>query len=173
MSSAYRIRRLEASDARAAVPALADILLDCIAGGASVNFMADTTREQAEAFWRQVVDAGDGRVLLVAEDEAGPFGTVQLIPAAAPNQPHRADVAKMLVARRGRNRGVGDALMAAVEDAAREMGRTLLVLDTVTGAAGERLYTRRGWSRVGEIPNFALMPDGAFCDTTFFYKALG
>ena len=173
MSSSFRIRRLDATEARRAVPALAGVLLDCVAAGASVSFMADLTRDAAEAFWREAADATDGRALLVAEDDEGVFGTVQVVPAWPPNQPHRADIAKLLVHRRGRNRGVGQALMAAAEAAAREMGRTMLVLDTIAGEAGERLYARMGWVRVGEIPDFALMPDGRPAATTIFYKALG
>lgn len=173
MSSSFRIRRLDAAEARRAAPALAGVLLDCVAAGASVSFMADLTRDAAEAFWREAADATDGRALLVAEDDAGVFGTVQVVPAWPPNQPHRADIAKLLVHRRGRNRGVAQALMAAAETAARDMGRTMLMLDTITGEAGERLYARMGWVRVGEIPDFALMPDGRPAATTIFYKALG
>jgi GNAT superfamily N-acetyltransferase len=173
MSSSFRIRRLDATEARRAAPALAGVLLDCVAAGASVSFMADLTRDAAEAFWREAADATDGRALLVAEDDEGVFGTVQVVPAWPPNQPHRADIAKLLVHRRGRNRGVGQALMAAAETAARDMGRTMLVLDTIAGEAGERLYARMGWVRVGEIPDFALMPDGRPAATTIFYKALG
>ncbi|MDB5449125.1 MAG: acetyltransferase domain protein [Phenylobacterium sp.] len=173
MSSSFRIRRLDAAEARRAAPALAGVLLDCVAAGASVSFMADLTRDAAEAFWREAAEATDGRALLVAEDDEGVFGTVQVVPAWPPNQPHRADIAKLLVHRRGRNRGVGQALMAAAETAARDLGRTMLVLDTITGEAGERLYARMGWVRVGEIPDFALMPDGRPAATTIFYKALG
>jgi GNAT superfamily N-acetyltransferase len=159
-------------EAREAASALAEVLFDCVAGGASVSFMADLTREDAAAFWRAEVDADDGRAILVAEDDEGVFGVVQVIPAWPPNQPHRADISKMLVHRRGRRRGAAEALLAAAEDAAREMNRTVLVLDTVTGGAAERLYEKRGWTRVGVIPDYALMPDGALCATTVFYKAL-
>jgi GNAT superfamily N-acetyltransferase len=147
--------------------------MDCVAGGASVRFMADLTLADAEAFWRGEIGTDDGRAILVAEDEAGICGVVQVIPAWPPNQPHRADIAKMLVHRRARRRGLGDALLAAAETAAREMGRTVLVLDTVTGGDAERLYARNGWVAVGSIPDYALMPDGALCATTVFYKALG
>jgi GNAT superfamily N-acetyltransferase len=150
-------------------------LIDCVAGGASVSFMWPLPREEAIAFWRGVADgvARDERVLLVAEDRSGAIvGTVQMITALPPNQPHRADVAKMLVHRKARRRGVAQRLMAAVDDVARAAGRTVLVLDTVTGGDAERLYQRTGWQRVGEIPKYALMPDGDFCSTTFFHKQL-
>ncbi|MGH6910592.1 MAG: GNAT family N-acetyltransferase, partial [Phenylobacterium sp.] len=143
-----------------------------VAGGASVSFMADLTHDDAVAFWQSEADADDGRAILAAEDEAGIFGVVQVIPAWPPNQPHRADISKMLVHRRARRRGAAEALLAAAEAAAREMNRTVLVLDTVTGGAAERLYEKRGWTRVGVIPDFALMPDGELCATTVFYKAL-
>ena len=169
-----RIRSLSAEEIDAAAPGLAAVLLDCVAGGASVNFMAGFSGERAEAFWRGVAEAarGDGRVLFVAEDERGVVGTVQLIPIPFDNQPHRAEVSKMLVHGRARRRGAGEALMRAAEQAARTMGRTLLTLDTKTGEDGERLYLRLGWIPVGIIPGFALYPDGRRGDTTFFYKQL-
>jgi GNAT superfamily N-acetyltransferase len=168
------VRALDAAEARARAPELSGVLLDCVAGGASVSFMAPLTRERADAFWRGVADgvaAGD-RVLLVAEDGARLVGTVQVVFAWPENQPHRADVAKMLVHRAARRRGVGERLMRAAEDAARAAGRTLLVLDTVTGSDAERLYARLGWVRVGVVPDYALWPDGRPCATTFFYRAL-
>lgn len=169
------VRRVQAAEAAALVPALADVLADCVEGGASVSFMLPLARGTAERFWRTVADgvAAGTRALLVAEDPDGRVvGTVQLVLAMPENQPHRADVAKMLVRRDARRRGVAGRLMAAVEDAARAEGRTLLVLDTVTGSDAERLYARAGWTRVGEIPGYALMPDGTPCATTVFYKAL-
>lgn len=173
MNPPFRIRSLPPPTAREAATALAEVLADCVAGGGSVSFMAGVTRAEAEAFWRAAADAGDGRVILAAEDEAGIFGVVQVIPAWAPNQPHRVDVAKLMVHRRGRRRGAAEALMAAAEDAARGMGRWLMTLDTVTGGPAERLYDKLGWSRAGVIPDFALTPDGAPAATTVFYKALG
>ena len=127
------------------------------------------------SFWRKVADgvARNERVLLVAEDREGRIvGTVQLIMSMPDNQPHRGDVAKMLVHRKARRRGIAQRLMAAIDDAAREEGKTVLVLDTVTGGDAERLYERTGWQRVGVIPKYALMPDGEFCATTFFFKHL-
>jgi GNAT superfamily N-acetyltransferase len=156
------------------VEALADVLIDCVSGGASVSFMEPFTRDRAVAFWRRVaagVHAGE-RALLVAEDADGICGTVQLVLDLPENQPHRADLAKMLVHHRARRQGVGAALMRAAEDVAVDCGRTLLVLDTVTGGDAERLYARLGWTRVGEIPRYALYPKGGFCSTTYFYRDL-
>lgn len=173
------IRRIGADEAREqAAPlaqALADVLIDCVEGGASVSFMLPLTREKALDFWHGVLQAAarKERVLLVAETAAGRIlGTVQLITAQADNQPHRADVAKMLVHRDARRRGLAAQLMAAVEQAARDEAKTVLVLDTVTGGDAERLYQRAGWQAVGSVPNFALMPDGAYCGTTFFHKQI-
>jgi GNAT superfamily N-acetyltransferase len=172
MSQAFRIRSLSPDEALGAVPALAAVLLDCVQGGASVSFMADMTLDAAQAFWRRQVEAGDGRTIIVAEDGEGIFGVVQVVPAWAPNQPHHAEVLKLLVHRRGRQRGAAEALMRATEGAARQMGRSLLTLDTVTGSIANDLYEKLGWIRVGVIPDYALYPDGALCDATFFYKAL-
>lgn len=172
----FVVRALTADEAAARIPELSDVLVDCVEGGASVSFMAPLAREAADAFWRTVADgvAAGTRILLVAEDrDSGEMvGTVQVIGDMPPNQPHRADVAKMLVRRTARRRGLGAVLMRAAVDAARAAGKTLLVLDTVTGGDAERLYTRLGWTRVGVIPNYALMPDGRPCDTTVFYKSL-
>ena len=129
----------------------------------------------AQAFWRRVAESArtGERALLVAEDAQGIVGTVQLVLEQPDNQPHRADLAKMLVHRRARRQGLGAALMRAAEQTARECGKTLLVLDAVTGGDAARLYARLGWTRVGEIPGYALMPRGGLCSTTYFYKELG
>jgi GNAT superfamily N-acetyltransferase len=171
--SVLPIRRLELVREHE-LAGLADVLVDCVDGGASVGFMQPIARATALAFWREVADgvARDERVLLVAEDAEGIVGTVQLVYGLPENQPHRADLSKMLVHRRARRRGVGAALLAAAEGAARGRGTTLLVLDTANDGA-ERLYARQGWQRVGVVPGFALMPDGAPCDTTFLYRQLG
>ena len=173
------VRRVGATEATtradALAQALAGLLIDCVEGGASVGFMLPLLPERALAFWRGVLDsvARGERVLLVAEDRNGRVvGTVQLVTAQPDNQPHRADVAKLLVHRSARRRGVAQRLMAAVDDAAREQGKSVMVLDTVTGGAAERLYQRAGWQRVGVVPNYALMPTGDFCATTFFFKQL-
>lgn len=166
------IRALDGAEARAAVPALAGILMDCVAGGASVSFMAGLAPTEAEAFWHGVAAdvAGGGRALLVAQDEGRLLGTVQVILAMPPNQPHRGEIAKMLVHRDGRRRGLGAALMGAAEDAARAAGKRLLTLDTVTDGDGHRLYRRLGWQVAGTVPDYALWPDGGLCPTTFMWK---
>jgi GNAT superfamily N-acetyltransferase len=152
---------------------LCALLIDCVEGGASVSFMLPMTHAKALAFWKGVGEslARGERALVVAEDDAGIVGTAQAVWADAENQPHRADVVKMLVHRRARRAGVGAAVLAAAERAAFEAGKTLLVLDTASPDA-ERLYERGGWQRVGTVPKYALMPDGPFCSTVFFYKDL-
>ena len=169
----FTLRRFHAID-DAAIDALSALLIDCVEGGASVSFMLPLTRERADAFWRKVAaDLATGaRALLVAEDADGICGTVQLVLDTPENQPHRAELVKMLVHHRARRRGLGAALMRAAEAMALDCGRTLLVLDAVTGDAGDRLYTRLGWTRVGVIPRYALMPDGRPCATTYFYRDL-
>lgn len=168
------VRRLDATELRARLDALAAVLADCVAGGASVSYMAPFSEEQArEAFaaWADEVER-NRRLLLAAFLGDTIVGTVQVVFATPPNQPHRADVAKLLVHRAARRRGVAQLLMEHAEAEARSEGRTLLVLDTVTGDDAERLYTRLGWTRVGVIPNYALYPDGRPCDTTVFWKAV-
>ncbi len=158
------------------IKGLSDILIDCVEGGASVSFMWPMSRLKAEAFWRGVaagVERG-GRIVIVAEGPAGEMlGTVQVILDLPENQPHRGDVAKMLVHRGARRRGLGAALLAAAESSALAAGKTLLVLDTVTGGDAERMYARQGWQRCGVIPDYALWPDGRPCATTVFFKSLG
>src|SRR6266446_9118537 len=173
MKPTWALRRLHTVD-DAQIDGLADVLIDCVEGGASVSFMHPLPRERAVAFWRRVgqgVAAGE-RALLIAEDAWGVCGTVQLVLEQPENQPHRAELSKMLVHRRARRQGLGAALMQAAEVTARECGKTLLVLDAVTGADAARLYERLGWVRVGDIPGFALMPRGGLCSTTFFYRDL-
>lgn len=175
VNPAFRVRRLGAGEAAACIGPLAEVLIDYVEGGASVSFMWPLQRERALGFWRGVAEgvARGERVLLVAEDAAGAVvGTAQLILSQPDNQPHRADVAKMLVHRRARRRGLALRLLTALEDEARREGKTVLVLDTVTGGDAERLYARGGWQRVGVIPNYALMPDGRPCATTYFHKEL-
>jgi len=167
------IRRLEGLDEQS-FACLVDLLVDCVEGGASVNFLWPMNRAKAETFWR-VVAAGlarGDRALVIAQDADGTIlGTAQAVWAHQENSPHRAEVAKMLVRRRARGRGVGAAVLAAVEQAALDAGRTLLLLDTASAEA-ERLYERGGWQRVGTVPKYALTPDGAFCSTVYFYKDL-
>jgi GNAT superfamily N-acetyltransferase len=174
VSTAVKLRRLDGGEALQSVPALTDLLIDCVEGGASVGFLAPLRRERAAAFWQGIaaaVERGE-RLLFVAEIDGDIVGSAQLVVAQPDNQPHRADVSKMLVHRRARRRGIGRELLAAIDDAARNAGKHVLVLDTVTGSAADRLYTDCGWQRVGEIPRYALMPDGTYCATTYFYKHL-
>ncbi len=169
----WSLRRLHALD-DAQIDELAGVLIDCVEGGASVSFMHPLPHDRAAAFWRRVgqdVAAGE-RALLVAEDARGLCGTVQLVLDQPENQPHRADLSKLLVHRRARRQGLGEALMRAAEATARECGKTLLVLDTANDGA-ERLYERLGWERVGVIPGYALLPHGGLCGTTVYYRNLG
>ena len=157
----------------AELQSLAALLIDCVDGGASVSFMHPLGQDKALAFWRGVAEASERgeRALLVAEDANGIVGTVQVLLGQPENQPHRADVAKMLVHRRVRRCGLGAALMHAAEKVARERGKSLLVLDTASSDA-ERLYARLGWQRCGTVPGYALLPQGGLCATTFFYREL-
>ena len=168
----YTVRRLtELTDDQ--MRELALVLIDCVDGGASVSFMHPLSLPKALAFWRRVasdVDSG-ARALLVAEDTTSIVGTVQVVLDQPENQPHRADISKMLVHRRARRRGVGAALMRAAEDVARQSGKSLLVLDTASGDA-ERLYVRLGWNLTGLIPDYALWPHGGLCSTSFYYRKL-
>jgi ribosomal protein S18 acetylase RimI-like enzyme len=169
-----RISRLEGADLHDQLDSLAAVLADCVAGGASVSFLEPFSHEDARAAfeeWADEVERGR-RVILAAFDGSTLVGTVQLILAVPPNQPHRGEIAKLLVHRSARRRGVAQRLMGRVEVEARAEGKTLLVLDTVTGDAAERLYEGLGWTTVGVIPGYALYPDGRPCDTTVFFKAL-
>jgi GNAT superfamily N-acetyltransferase len=168
------VERLGAAEARRHRDGLAAVLADCVEGGASVSFMAPFSQDDARAFFASIEPeiAAGTRVLLAAFHEDEIVGTVQIAAAWPPNQPHRADVAKLLVHRSARNRGIGQLLMERAETEARGEGWTLLVLDTVTGDPAERLYERMNWTRVGVIPNYALYPDGRPCDTTVFWKSL-
>jgi GNAT superfamily N-acetyltransferase len=168
------IRRLEATTVRDHLNALAAVLEDCVAGGASVGYMAPFSHADARAaFEGFVADAERGaRIVLAAFDGERLVGTAQVVLALPPNQPHRAEIARVLVHRSARRQGIAARLMAAAEEAARAEGRTLLVLDAVTGGDAARLYERLGWNTVGVVPGFALYPDGRPCDTTYFWKAI-
>jgi ribosomal protein S18 acetylase RimI-like enzyme len=168
------VRRLDGADARAHLDGLAAVLADCVDGGASVSYMAPFSLDDARAAFEGFVADAErgGRVPLAAFDGGRVVGTVQVVLTTPPNQPHRGDVAKLLVHRAARRRGVARSLMEHAEAEARAEGRTLLVLDTVTGDDAERLYARLGWTRVGVIPGYALYPDGRPCATTVFYKQL-
>lgn len=167
------IRRLDEAQARRHLDGLAAVLLDCVDGGASVGYMAPFTLAEARlAFEAFIADVARGRRVLLAAFLAGRVvGTVQVVFAAPPNQPHRGDIAKLLVHRGARRHGVGQRLMERAEAEALAAGRTLLVLDTASPEA-ERLYDRLGWTRLGRVPGYALYPDGRPCATTFYWKAL-
>jgi GNAT superfamily N-acetyltransferase len=155
------------------VRGLATLLLDAVDSNAGISFLADLTQKEAEDWWRSVLESSSPRaVILIARGSDGIVGTVQMQPAWAPNQPHRADIAKLIVHRRAHRRGIARALMAAIEREARAAGFTLLLLDTCMGGAAEQLYTSSGWVRVGAVPGFALNPDGSECETVFYYKPL-
>ncbi len=174
MPDGIQIRHLQTMGDRE-IQGLCDVLIDCVEGGASISFMLPMTRTKAETFWQNTATAvarGE-RIVLAAEDATGAIvGTVQVNLSQPENQPHRGDLAKMIVHRQARKRGVGEALLIAAEQHALAAGKTLLVLDTASPDA-ERMYTRQGWQRCGVIPDFALMPDGAPCATIIFYKFLG
>jgi GNAT superfamily N-acetyltransferase len=168
------IRRLASTDLHEHLDALADVLVDCVAGGASVSYLTPFSHEQARsAFEAVAAEVERGRRLVLAAFANGDLvGTVQVILALPPNQPHRAEIAKLLVHRSARRRGIAQLLMEGAEAEARAEGKTLLVLDTVTGGDAERLYERLRWTRVGVIPGYALYPDRRPCDTTIFWKSL-
>ena len=174
MSAAFEITVLEAPITEAALEQLADVLVDCVEGGASVSFMSPFSQAEALAFFRKVAAsvASKDTVLLAARLDGRIIGTVQLGLDTPPNQPHRADIKKMLVHRSARSRGIGAALMARAEEEARRNGRWLLVLDTVPGENGHRVYKRAGWTETGVIPDYALFPDGRICDTMVMWKRL-
>jgi len=172
VSSPIHIRPLQSIGARD-IQGLSDVLIDCVDGGASVSFMLPMSRAKADAFWHNTAaSAARGeRVVLAAFDAETIVGTVQIILQQPENQPHRGDLAKMLVHRRARRHGVGAALLTAAEASALAAGKTLLVLDTASDDA-ERLYARQGWQRCGQIPHYALLPDGVPCATTIYFKFL-
>ena len=174
------IRALDAAEAEARLGDLAEVLVDAVASGAGVNFMAGFTVEEGRAYWRSQLPSIAKRetLLLVAEAPRGHgahariVGTVLLMFAWQPNSTHRADIGKMLVHSSMRRHGLGRRLLAAAEDAALKAGRTLLMLDTVAGSAGEKLYRGCGWTAFGIVPSHARLPHGPLADTTFFYKQL-
>jgi GNAT superfamily N-acetyltransferase len=168
------VRRLSAAEAREQLDALARVLADCVAGGASVGYLAPFSQAEARAVYEDYVrDAERGRrIILGAFLDGELVGTAQLVLSVPPNQPHRADVARVLVHRAARRRGIAQRLMEHLEREARAEGKSLLVLDAVTGGDAARLYERTGWNTVGVIPGYALYPDGRLCDTTVFWKDL-
>ncbi len=170
---ACTIERLEPPVAESDLRSLALLLVEAVESGAAVSFVAPLSLEAAVEWWRTAVAGADPRaVFLVARDEEGITGTVQLHPAWAPNQPHRAEIVKLLVHHRSQRAGIGTQLMHAVEDAACSGGFSLLTLDAKRGAPAESLYRRLGWTPVGTIPRYAIDPDGTPHDAVFFYKEL-
>jgi len=174
MTRPIEIERLDAGELRQHLDGLARVLHDCVDGGASVGYMAPFSLEDAlHAFAGFAAEAEQRRRLILAAFDGGELvGTVQVILVLPPNQPHRGEIAKLLVHRSVRGRGVARRLMEAAEAEARAEGKTLLVLDAVTGGDAARLYDRLGWTTVGVVPGFALYPDGRPCDTTYFWKAI-
>jgi GNAT superfamily N-acetyltransferase len=170
----FEIITLAAPVADSALDQLAEVLVDCVEGGASVSFMSPFSPSDGLAFFRNVGAsvASGNTVLLAAQLDGRIVGTVQLGLDTPPNQPHRAEVKKMLVHRSARGHGIGAALLAKAEAEARRRDRWLLVLDTVPGENGHRLYLREGWTQTGIIPDYALFPDGRLCDTAVLWKRL-
>lgn len=168
------ILRLDGPTFDAAIPDLAVILADAVAGGASVGFLAPFTPDDAATWWQSIerdVVRGDV-VVVVARLDRRVVGTAQLRLAQWPNGRHRAEVAKVLVHRSARRHGIATALMREIERLALAEGLTLLVLDTIAGSDAERLYARLGWTRAAEIPDYAGMPDGELRPTVVFYRRL-
>ena len=174
MSPAVEVIELDADGYRAAIPALAALVVDAVAGGAGVNFLDGVTLDEAGAWWtKRVDDVADGTVsAFVARDAGAIVGSVLLIRSVNANSPHRAEIGKVLVLRSHRRRGIARALMDAAEARARADGRWMLMLDTVTGSAADQLYRALGWTELGIMPNHALLPDGTPAATTFFWKDL-
>jgi predicted GNAT family acetyltransferase len=168
------LRKLTSDDARALLAPLSDLLVDAVAHGASVNFMAGFTHEQAQIYWQKQIDGLHkvDRVWVVAETGGQLVGTVMCVFAGQPNQPFRAEISKMIVHSSQRKRGIGALLMQEIEVAALAAGKTHLILDTETGSAGDRLYRRMGWTELGTMQDFAYAPDGSLAAATVFYKQL-
>ncbi|MGN2425349.1 MULTISPECIES: GNAT family N-acetyltransferase [Klebsiella] len=174
MTASFSLRTLSRADILENLSPLSDILADCVNGGASVSFMLPFSRQTARAFWLRIAEsvAAGERLVVVAEHAGQIVGTVQLVIDQAENQPHRADVAKLLVHQNARRQGLAKALMNHLEQLAREQGKSVLVLDTATGSGAECFYVQCGWEKAGEIPRYALMPDGTMTATSLFYKIL-
>jgi acetyltransferase len=169
-----KIERLTSDTATEVLPELAALLQDAVNSGASIGFLLPITDEDATNYWQEVVQAlrGPNRILLIAQIEGKFVGTVQLDLASRANGSHRGEVAKLMVHTSYRNRGVGQALMNAIEREALLAGRTTLILDTREDDPSERLYTKLGYIRSGTIPEFARSTDGSLHSTVFMYKLL-
>lgn len=173
MNTSYSVKELPALTNPDDIAALCEVLIDCVDGGASVSFMQPLSRAKAQDFWLEVAKSTDlgERALIVARDSHDHIvGTVQVILRQPENQPHRADISKLLVHRTARNHGLGAALMATAETSAKAAGKHVLVLDTATGGGAESLYERLGWQLCGRIPDYAKWPSGGLCATTIYYK---
>ncbi|AWK12232.1 GNAT family N-acetyltransferase [Streptomyces spongiicola] len=170
----FTVSRLGAGELGRAAPRLAELLVDAVEGGASVGFLAPLDRTAAEEWWNShgPALAAGGRAVWVARDGERVVGTVSAGFTGYPNSGHRAEIAKLLVHREARGRGLGRALLGAAERGAAGRGATLLVLDTETGSPAERLYRSAGWTAAGVIPGFAADPGGTLRPTTFYYKQL-
>jgi GNAT superfamily N-acetyltransferase len=172
----FTIEQLKSVGDEVTLKQLSETLIETVAGGGSISFMHPVSMEKALAFWRNIdkgVSAGE-RILLIARDEnAQVIGTVQSVLAQPENQPHRADIAKMMVHPRARRRGIAEALMREIERLTFAAGKTVMVLDTETDQAASRLYSKLGWQVAGHIPDYALLPQGGLCSTTYFYKRIG
>ena len=167
------IRAFANEDASHLMPSLGTLLVDCVRSGASLEFLATVTLEDADRYWNGALarTAAGQQIMVVASEDGEVVGTVSLVLASQQNQQHRAEISKLLVDPRVRRRGIANQLMEAVEAQAWSRGRTLLVLDTVTGSEASHLYEARGWTRVGEIPDYAINPAGEMCSTTFYWKS--
>ena len=175
MNTSLQIKTLPREEILIHLDALAGILENCVNGGASVSFMLPFSLDKARTFWRGIAESvarGERLVLACVDAQDGVIGTVQLIADQPENQPHRADVAKLLVHQNARRQGLANALMSRLEAIAREQGKSVLVLDTATGSGAENFYVQCGWEKAGEIPRYALMPDGELTATSLFYKFL-
>ena len=173
MKAPWAVEELNERTFVSAIPDLATLLVDAVEDGASVGFVMPFTHLDATAWWRELageIAAGHIVVVLLRGEGGRAAGTAQLRLAQYPNQRHRADVAKVLVHSSMRRKGFGRALMSALEDVARRQGRTLLVLDTISGCDAAVMYERLGWTRAGEIPRYAAMPDGTLAPTTYYFK---
>ncbi len=169
-----QIDMLDAAGAKELAPQLRALLIDAVAHGASVGFVMPLPAEQADAYWRGVIDAvADGsRILLVGWREQSLVGTVQLDLCMKPNGLNRAEVQKLLVHSEARRQGVAKELMQAAEQQALALRRGLLYLDTEAGSDAESLYAHLGYTRVGELPEYCATPDGAWRATAIWYKTL-
>ncbi|MEV4702709.1 GNAT family N-acetyltransferase [Actinoplanes sp. NPDC049316] len=169
------IERLTPGAFADAVPDLAGLLVDAVAGGASVGFLAGFDHAAATTWWREraAAVAGGSLVVWVHRDPHGITGTISLAYAEKPNARHRAEIVKLAVHRAERGRGLGRKLLATAQEQAAASGITLLLLDTETDSPADRLYRTAGWQRYGVVPGYAAGPEGELKACSFYYKTLG